>query len=279
MTFEQFAAAHGLIIDRLEAGKWVRTKTEDHPHKQNGAYFFDGDYAHVQNWATMTECVTWLMDKPMTPVDQAAMKKRMEAARRESAKERAQLQRKAAQKAESILRQCAYEQHAYLDSKGFPEKLGLVYHPDEKTNLLVIPMRVGSQPVGCQMIDIDGGKKFLYGQRCSGAEFVLGGHGIEIWCEGYATALSIMSVLAALKAPGCVHVCFSAGNMETMAKAAGKGFVVADNDISKTGELAAQATGLRFFLPPTLGMDFNDFHRSVGTFAASQALRKVIQQR
>lgn len=79
-------------------------------------------------------------------------------------------------------------------------------------------MRVGSHVVGCQLIGIDGSKKFLFGQRCSGAEFVIDGRGIDVWCEGYATGLSISTVMAAIKVRCCIHICFSAGNMEAMAK-------------------------------------------------------------
>ena len=60
---------------------------------------------------------------------------------------------------------------------------------------------------------------------------------------------------------------------------AGRGFVVADNDISGTGEKAAKATGLNYFLPPDLGSDFNDYHKGAGTFLAGQALRRFMLKR
>ena len=142
---------------------------------------------------------------------------------------------------------------------------------------LVIPMRVGVQVVGVQLIDKDGIKKFLYGQLCAGAEYVIGARGVDIWLEGYATGLSVSAVMAALKARCCIHVCFSAGNMQAMAKAAGRGFVIADNDQSETGEKAAKATGLPYFMPPDVGSDFNDLHKASGTFSASQALRRFMQ--
>ena len=83
--------------------------------------------------------------------------------------------------------------------------------------------------------------------------------------------------MAAIKARCCIHICFSAGNMEAMAKASGRGFVVADNDASETGAKAAKATGLPFFMPPLVGNDFNDLHRACGTFSASQTLREFMQ--
>lgn len=276
MIFQDFAAAHGLIIDRIEAGRWVRTKTTDRPMKRNGAYFHGGDYWVVQNWATMPEAVVGYLDKPMSPIDQAAMQKRIEAGMRKHAQERQESRQKAARKAAHIISQSRPEKHAYLDSKGFPDAVGLVYRPDESTNLIVIPMRVGKELVGCQMIDADGHKKFLSGQRCSGAEFVIGSGRNDWFVEGYCTGLSLMALLNALKASSAIHVCFSSGNMEAIAKAAGRGFVCADHDLSGTGEKAATATGLPYFMPPEPGTDMNDLHRQVGTFKASQVLRKFL---
>ena len=273
MNFVDFAAAHGLIIDRIEAGRWVRVPTKDHPRSKNGAYFFDGDYAHVQNWAEMSECVTWRDDRPMTLTETHAMKARMEASRLAQAMERKHAQQQAAGKAKAIIKQAKYEQHAYFDSKGFRDMPGLVWYPDEETNLLVIPMRADKEIVGCQLISRDGVKKFLRGQKTNGAEFVIGTGGVDMWCEGYATALSIHAALAAMKVQCRVHACFSAGNLQRMAK---RGFVVADNDESQTGQKAAQATGLPYYMPSESGWDFNDYHQSRGTFAAGMELRNFL---
>ena len=266
MTFADFAEAHGLVIRHIEFGKWCRTPTTDKPHHKNGAYKYMGEVGFCQNHATMTETAVWFPDAD-TKIDRAAIVKMKKTASDQLAQNR----KLAARKAASILSECVYEQHAYLDSKGFPEMAGLVYRTGEN-NLLVIPMRIGNETVGCQLIDRDGGKKFLFGQRCNAAEYLFDGGGVDIFCEGYATGLSIRAVMAALKARCRIHVCFSAANMQTMAKAHGSGFVVADNDVSGTGERAAIATGLVYFLPPTIGQDFNDFHKAVGTFAASQAI-------
>lgn len=275
MNFADFAAVHGLIIKSLEVGRWVRVPTTDHPRSRNGAYFFDGDYGHVQNWAEMSACESWRDDKPMTPRDTELLRARMEASRKSQAAERAAMQRQAAQKAQSIIKQSSMEQHAYLDSKGFSEAVGLVWYPDEDTNLLLIPMRVGDAIVGCQMIDRDGQKRFLKGQRTNDAEFTFGSVGIDVWCEGYATARSIHAALSAMKIACRVHACFSAGNMQRMAK---NGLVIADNDASQTGEKAAQATGLPYWMPDTIGTDFNDLHAEIGTFAAGMKLRQFLQQ-
>lgn len=208
-----------------------------------------------------------------TPEQRAEFMRQVEASRKANAAERAAMQRKAAQKAVAIIKQAKIEQHAYLDGHGFSEAVGLVWYPDETTNLLVIPMRVGDAVVGCQLIDRDGNKRFLRGQRTNNAEYVLGAQGIDVWAEGYATALSIHTCLSALKVPCRVHACFSAGNMQRMAK---RGIIIADNDASGVGEKAAQATGLPYWLPKAIGTDFNEYHRAVGTMAAGMELRKFL---
>src|SRR3990167_8576558 len=79
---------------------------------------------------------------------------------------------RAAEKAVWIVCQCKLEQHAYFDSRGFTDLKGLVWWPDDENNLLCIPMHANNALVGLQMIDRNGGKKFLTGQRTSKAEFV-----------------------------------------------------------------------------------------------------------
>lgn len=274
MNFEEFAAAHGLRLKHVEYGRWVRVPTDDHPRSTNGAYKHMGDVAFIQNHATMPEPACWFPGK-----DSEIRIDRAEIARIQAkASHQISVGRLAAQqKAGAIENKCRYEKHAYLDGKGFGEMLGLVYRPTENENLLMVPMRVGKNIVGCQLIDAEGTKKFLFGQRCSGAEYVIGSRGVDLWCEGYATGLSINAVMAALKVQCCIHVCFSAGNMEAMAKGLGRGLVIADNDSSGTGEKAAKATGLDYFMPETVGEDFNDLHKSVGTFAASQMIGRFMR--
>jgi len=185
---------------------------------------------------------------------------------------------RAAQKATWIVTQCKLEQHAYFDSKGFTDLKGLVWWPDERNNLLCLPMYVGKSLVGLQMIDRSGAKKFLTGQRTSQAEFVFDTGALNApdwWVEGYASALSLRACLAALKQPYRIHVTFSAQNLKRMAHS---GYVIADNDQSGTGEAAAIATGLPFWLPPDPGTDINDFHLKHSTFRASQAIGRWLRE-
>jgi putative DNA primase/helicase len=257
MNFVDFAAAHGLIVASLNYGKISRCKTIDKPHHKNGAYLFDDDFGWVQNHATMTEPAIWRPDGDAPKIDKAALAKRR-------AEDEARLRKSredAAKKAKIIIGECVSTQHAYLDRKGFPELRGLVYCEDTD-NLLVVPMYAEKRLVGCQMIDIEGGKKFLHGQQAKGAEFVIGRGDLHCWVEGYATGLSVHAVD---RQRFTVHVCFSAGNLAHMAKT---GIVIADNDQSKTGEGSALATGLPFYMPPDIGTDFNDLHKQIGTFKA-----------
>jgi len=189
--------------------------------------------------------------------------------------ERERAQQAAAKKAGWIMHQTKMEPHAYLDAKGWKDTPGAVWWPNEEQNLLCIPMRVGDNLVGVQMIDREGAKRYLSGQRTSGAEYLISnnGRGAADWyVEGYATGLSLRECLHALRMRYRIHITFSASNLVKVAAMNDGGYVIADNDESGTGERVAVQTGLPYYLPES--GDFNDLHRSVGTFQASQLLRK-----
>ncbi len=190
-------------------------------------------------------------------------------------KELTERHHKAAQKAAKMLSECELGVHSYLASKGFPEQLVNVLNGD----LAVIPMRCGRELVGCQTISADGEKKFLFGQRSGGAEFVIGQSGTHVLCEGYATALSAQVVLRNLKMPYSIHVTFSAGNMKRIAQALQGGVVLADNDTSGTGERVAKEIGWPYFMSDAVGEDFNDAHQRIGTFALAMKLKAVMRRK
>ena len=272
--FHQFATSHGLIVDSLIAGRITRCSTVTHPHKRNGALYFDGEWGWAQDWSTMPEIALWKDDKPRTPEQQKQLSDRIEASRVAYAKERKERQLKAAAKAEWILSQAEYAPHDYLKAKGFKDEIGLVWHKSEDESLLCIPMKVGSDVVGVQMVDQTGSKRFLTGQRCSGAEFVMGNSGQSWICEGYATGLSLRVALRGMRFN--IHIAFSAGNMAKIAVHHPDAYIVADHDLSGTGERIARSTGLPYWMPPEVGHDFNDFARSVGVFQSSQAIKKFL---
>jgi len=198
MNFESFAQAHGLIIKRLISDKWVRCPTVDHPHKLNGSYKFSGDVAFLQNWAIHEKPITW---HPETPYKRDPEKDRAKAVQAE--KERQRAQNEARNRAAWILKQCAKQNHPYLVKKGFPDELGWVWN-----GLLVIPMRIAGNLVGCQLIDKDGTKKFLKGQVTTNATAIFENKGVDIVTEGYATALSIRRALKAMRTRYRIHVTF-----------------------------------------------------------------------
>jgi putative DNA primase/helicase len=137
-------------------------------------------------------------------------------------------------------------------------------------------MRVSGRIVGLQFIDEQGGKKFLNGQTTKGATFTIDAKGLPIFCEGYATGLSIRAVMKAIKIRYSIYICFSASNLECVARGIDGGIVIADNDPNLVGEKSAQATLKPYWISPTVGEDFNDFHNRVGLFQASQSLKKIV---
>ena len=273
MIFQDFAAAHGLIVEHVEYGRWARVKTTDKPSRKNGAYLHRGEVAFVQNHATMGEPATWFPDADSDiRIDSAAIARRCaEAARAMQAG-----RQKAANKAGWIIRQCSLEKHAYLDSKGFPDELGNVWQREGEQPTLCIPMRVAGQIVGVQKITTEGEKRFLFGQRCDGAEYVIDNKGRDFFCEGYATGLSLRAALSALKMRYRIHVCFSAHNLAKMAGACSGGIVVADNDASGAGKAAALKSGRSWIMSATAGEDANDWHQRIGTFRFSQEFRRAV---
>jgi len=139
-------------------------------------------------------------------------------------------------------------------------------------------MRIGANLVGCQLINDDGQKRFLYGQQTKGASFVFDAKGMPIFCEGYATALSVRAVMKAMKIRYTIYVCFSAGNLQTVARSVAGGIVIADNDPNGVGEKAARETGKPYWLGDTIGEDLNDYHSRVGLFKAMVDLKRVVLQ-
>ena len=271
--FIAFARAHGVLISSIPPlGVWRRFPTESKPHHRNGAVKWMGDHAFVCDWATGAEVHVWKADAEVK-IDHAKIRRLAQEAERK----RLQQQEEAAKKAQWILSQCQYGHHPYLAAKGFPDEQANVWKSDDGL-VLVIPMRVGHRLVGCQLIREDGSKKFLFGQVTSRAEYIMDAKGPHVLCEGYATALSIKQALIALKRKFTLHVCFSAGNMRKIAETLPGGFVVADNDLSLTGQKTAEEIGWPWWMPPDAGTDFNDFSQQVKTFKASQALNKLFMR-
>ena len=262
MRFEDFCRAHGLRVQSVVIGKWMAVPTEDHPRKRNGRYKFLGDVGWVQNWATMTSPEMWRSGEERAPAIQRIVQN-LDRDRQEAAQ-------RAAEKAAYILAHSTPSRHPYLERKGFKDEVGSVYN-----NLLVVPMRRGSRLAGVQLIGDKGDKKFLQGQRTQGAFFLIDAKGLPIFCEGFVTGLSIRAAMRAAKLPHTIYVCFSASNLQTVARSIHGGIIVADNDANDTGKLAAEQTGKPYWISEAVGEDFNDYHVRVGLFQATQSLRQV----
>jgi len=269
MQFEDFARGHGLIMNGFQYDKWTRVPTVDHPHKKNGAYIYNGVSGAVQNWATMEKPATWFAEGESA--SSSVVKQRIAKSNQASndAKERA------AEKAGWIMKQCKNATHPYLASKGFPDLEANVWDKDGE-KLLVVPMKIGFKLVGLQIINEQGEKKFLYGQQSKGATFCMNAKGVPMFCEGYATGLSIREMMKASNIKYSIHVCFSASNMKLIAGYFPNGVIVADNDNSGVGQSTALSTGKPYWISPTVGEDFNDYHQRVGSFRASQSLKKIV---
>ena len=270
MDFIEFARSHGIIIHDLPPlGVWKRFPTEDHPRSRNGAVKFMGEVGFVQNHATSTVVSIWKPDSPIT----TKVKSTYLASIRSAEDEQKKKQHQAMQRAVGMLNGSGLSTHPYLEAKGFPDEQGNVLWVEGKP-VLLIPMRVAGNLVGLQQIDEDGGKKFLYGQRTSNATFTFDNKGMNVLCEGYATALSVRLAFKQMKQRYTLHVCFSAGNMAKVAAGLEPGLLIADNDASGTGQRVAEESGWKYWLSDRVGEDANDTHRRIGLFQFTQSLTR-----
>jgi putative DNA primase/helicase len=267
MNFLTFAAEHGLLITRLISGRWVRCATIDKPNgKQNGAYIYEGSSGAVQNWAIHEKAIPW-RDKNAKPVTHEVAIRNMERVNRE----RKERHERAAKKAGWIMHNAKCDHHPYLVSKGLPQEKGWVWE-----GKLVVPMRVNGNLVGCQLIDENGEKKFLYGQQSKNAIAQINSKGRTILCEGYATALSVKNALKHAGMRYNIIICFSAGNMAEVSGDYPDALVIADHDASGTGQKTAKKIGLPFWISPVVGEDFNDYMNRVGVEEASLVLTAMM---
>ena len=260
MSFQEFAEQHGLIIGSLVHDRWTRVSTKDKPNKKNGSYIYDGNSGAVQNWAVHEKPVSFkgkhdplhIIRKPKIVIDISGN------------------QTRATSKAAYILGSALKKPHPYLVKKGFPEEKGWVWN-----DLLVIPMRIDGDLVGCQLIDAEGNKKFLSGQKTKKASAIFDNKGPVILCEGYATALSIRRALKAIRSRYKIVVCFSAGNLSEMAKTYPDSVLVADND--PVGIRVSKQISRPYWISPNQGEDFNDYELRVGSDISGKALSSLIK--
>ena len=263
----------------------------------------------------------WLGEDPARHQPSAEERRLWAEARRREEAERNRREADAAAKAEAMLMEAEYvdprarrarngrqsdevpSAHPYLVAKGFAQQGGLVLDGN-----LLVPMRhyqAYERVQSVQMIGPDGSKKYLPGGQASEAVYKLGQGSEHYYCEGYATALSVMAALKRLcRDQHCeVWVCFSAGNIPNVAKSRRKSMVIADHDwwrcpkkecrakwdyeskrcpscgssgvTEPAGEKHAKQTGLPYWMPDEPGTDANDYMLSHGVEALAKELRRM----
>lgn len=267
MSFYKFAQAHGLIIDQVIEGRWVRTKTTDKPGRRNGAYKFMGDVGFVQNHATMDEVAVWRPDKPISPDEALRISKESRERRRREARLQAEAVRAMREHWNSL--PPLIGEHPYLVRKQLSMMgcKGLRLDGD----LITIPVYRQGQIISLQTIAPDGTKKYRYKCPTKGGAYTLRRPGAVVTClaEGFATGLAIYQTLTNAN----VIVCFSDGNLVTVAKelkVTGMAVVCADNDWETKNKIgrnpgierateAAQAIGCGIAYPEGIfGTDWAD---------------------
>lgn len=278
--FVTFARAHGLEIDsaQLYAGERIRRcGTVEHPRSTNGAYHWDGQRGWVFAWDGDAR-VQWFSDesRPWTESEKDAWKAKREAGRAQQQRQ----QQQAAFRSADMLRGATLGPHDYLHRKGFADLQGFVLPAGE----LLVPMRsLSGDLIGAQVIkwlpdEVRWEKKMLPGMKAKGAVLMLGPRRpLEtVYCEGYATGLSIELAVRQARLNAAVMVCFSDSNMAHVASlTAGRRYVFADNDKSGAGERAAKQTGLPYCMADTEGWDANDLHTKAGLLAVQAKLMEA----
>jgi phage/plasmid primase-like uncharacterized protein len=215
--------------------------------------------------------------RQLTMVEELAVKKRMEDAKKEREAELNKKHEQAAVTVQAIWDNCqeADPRHPYLVRKGVkPHGIRM----DSKGTLLLPLLNAEGTLATVQYITIDGEKKYHPGGQAGGSGWWLGnldGAQKVYIAEGFATAATIFE-----ETGRPVVIAYSAGNLMAMGKMVREMLpkaaitFVADNDNPnpKTGEntgivkaqKAAEAIGAIVVYPPEVGMDAIDYRANGG---------------
>ncbi|MGK8941589.1 plasmid replication protein, CyRepA1 family [Stutzerimonas stutzeri] len=139
---------------------------------------------------------------------------------------------------------------------------------------LLLPMTdAAGKLCNLQRIDASGRKRFLMGGRKKGTFHRIEGTAPAWMAEGYATGATVHAATGA-----AVVVAFDAGNLAEVASqlADQVGAVAADNDAKNAGRKGAEATGLPYAMPPTVGDDWNDHAARYGLQSVAELLACAI---
>lgn len=277
-------------------GRWLPTDTlSGRNGKGDGRVIINETTVTAWNWQTGAKVTVGLNGAHQrTDRQQVARDIKRERARKAEQAERA------AHTAALLLKSSALSTHRYLERKGLPDEKTLVIDadkvrsiggayliPEGRQQAIVIPARLGSRITSAQLIWDDGTKKFLFGGEIAGACHRIA-TGTETWlCEGYATALSLRAGLKSLYRSATILVCFSASNIEVVARkvCGSKCFIAADHDKPLpqfnglgTGEYYAKQTNKPYLMPPDIGTDLNDVHLSAGLYAVQSLILELTRR-
>lgn len=226
-------------------------------------------------------------DKPLNEAEQAAFRRKIKEARKAMQQERdaAYQQAAALALAEWEGANPADDAHPYLIKKSIKPHAARV---DSKGCLLIPVYGADDKLQSLQRIAPDGQKRFYSGGRMRHGHVWLGepANGATLLlCEGFATADSLY------RATGyATCVCFSAGNLRSVAEHVRKRYALArllicgDDDTRTDGNPgrtkatdAALAVAAAVVFPPN-GGDFNDLAESAGLDAVRQQIEQVFNE-
>lgn len=287
---------------RCSPGRWTRTDSLGKNGKNDAAVLIDDDErgGFVYNYQT-AQGQKFRVDgaNESRPADP-----KIEARRRAREAERESERRRVERICADIVNGCRHDRHAYLDSKGFPDELGLVcdeprdFFPSDRLGemlahslpegtgpLLIVPGRVDRRLTTLQFITTTGAKKNILRGVMSGASHRIAS-GRDTWvCEGIGTALTVRAALKLLGASVTVLSAFSASNVGQVAESISGSRIAADHDKPVptldnlgAGEFYARRSGRKWTMPAQLGDDFNDLHQRDGLRAVALHLREIMMQ-
>jgi len=243
-SIQDAMAAHGLAphkhLDIHPNGKILRYRaTGDKCGSRNGWVVLNDapqPFGAYGSWKT-SESHTWRAEftKPPTAAERAEIQKRMAAMRQAHAVERDIVQAEARAKAQRLWSRAkpATNSHPYLVLKRVNS-----YGLRQLRDMLLVPARdLDGTLQSIQFISVDGTKRFLTGGRITGCYFAIGRPlNSLLVAEGMATASTLYQATGQ-----AVAVCFSAGNMEAVARALRSKFprikliLCADDDFQTPG--------------------------------------------
>lgn len=213
-------------------------------------------------------------DAELSAGDMMALRARMDEAKRKRDAEREKQQEITADVVMQIWSQAqaADDSHPYLMRKGV-QAHGARVTGDGR---LVVPLYDASGELSSvQYIAHDGDKQYHARGKTGGCFWMLGDTGkmgVLYMAEGFATAATVVEHTG----QPCV-VAYSASNLPPVAEVMRERWpdrrivIVADNDAGGIGrakaEQACAKTGATWVMPPTVGMDANDWVQSGGTLA------------